>query len=173
MLGDGGVKLFEKINWLPDVYHMNESHDLPLAFNLYKKYKDLKEIENRLRFTNHTPEPGGNEKTDFLLLQKFGYFNEVPSEEIKKIAHIENDFLDHTGTAVRMSGRVNAVSKLHFKTLKSMWKEMESSNKIISITNAKNFNYWADDEMYKLYTKMMMRRWQKEKENANSFCLKK
>jgi starch phosphorylase len=153
LLGDGGAKLLEKINWLPDVYHMNESHGLPLAFNLYKKYKNLKEVENRLRFTNHTPEPGGNEKTNLLLLQKFGYFNEVPLEEIKKIAHIENDLLDHTGTAIRMSGRVNAVSKLHFNTLKSMWKEMESSNKIISITNAQNFIYWADDEMYKALKK--------------------
>jgi starch phosphorylase len=52
-----------------------------------------------------------------------------------------------------MAGRVNAVSKLHFNTLKSMWKEMESSNKIIAITNAQNFIYWADDEMYKALKK--------------------
>ena len=149
LLGDGGAKLLEKINWLPDVYHMNESHGLPLAFNLYKKYQNVKEVEKRLRFTNHTPEPGGNERTNLSLLQKFGYFNDVPLEEIKKIAHIENDLLDHTGTAIRMSGRVNAVSELHLKTLKSMWQGMKSSNKLISITNAQNFIYWADEEMYK------------------------
>jgi starch phosphorylase len=149
LLGDGGAKLLEKINWLHDIYHMNESHGLPLAFILYKKYRNVKEVEKRLRFTNHTPEPGGNEKTNLSLLQKFGYFEEVPIEEIKIIAHIENDLLDHTGTAIRMAGRVNAVSQLHGKTLAHMRKELDYSSKLISITNAQNFTYWADDEMYK------------------------
>jgi starch phosphorylase len=149
LLGDGGAKLFEKINWLPDIYHMNESHGLPLAFHLYKKYQDVKEVEKRLRFTNHTPEPGGNERTNLSLLQKFGYFNDLSPKEVRTISLIENEQLDHTGTAIKMSGRVNAVSRLHCKTLESMWREMRSSNKIISITNAQSFNYWADDEMYK------------------------
>lgn len=149
LLGDGGAELLEKLDWLPDIYHMNESHSLPLAFNLYKKYGNVKEVEKRLRFTNHTPEPGGNEKTNLLLLQKFGYFDDVPLEEIKKIAHIENGLLDHTGTAINMAGRVNAVSNLHRKTLANTWKDMETSNKLISITNAQNYSYWADEEMYK------------------------
>lgn len=149
LLGDGGAKLLEKINWLPDVYHMNESHGLPLAFHLYKKYKNVKEVENRLRFTNHTTEPGGNEKTNLLLLEKFGYFNDVPLEEVRKISQIENDLLNHTGTAIQMAGRVNAVSGSHCKTLKSIWKQLEGNQKLISITNAQNFTYWADDEMYK------------------------
>ncbi|MGZ8511187.1 MAG: alpha-glucan family phosphorylase, partial [Chitinophagaceae bacterium] len=34
LLGEGGAKLLEKLNWLPDVYHLNESHALPLAFYL-------------------------------------------------------------------------------------------------------------------------------------------
>lgn len=148
LLGDGGARLLEKINWLPDVYHMNESHGLPLAFHLYKKYQDVKEVQKRLRFTNHTPEPGGNEKTNLLLLQKFGYFYEVPLEEVREISLIENDLLNHTGTAIRIAGRINAVSELHFKTLKKMWQDMENI-KIISITNAQNFNFWADHEMYK------------------------
>ncbi|HRP54781.1 alpha-glucan family phosphorylase [Agriterribacter sp.] len=41
LLGQGGAKLLEKINWLPDIYHLNESHALPLAFYLFKKYKDM------------------------------------------------------------------------------------------------------------------------------------
>ena len=153
LLGDGGAKLLEKISWLPDIYQLNESHGLPLAFNLYKKYRDVKEVEKRLRFTNHTPEPGGNEKTNLSLLQKFGYFNDLPLEEIKKIARIENDLLDHTGTAISLAGRVNAVSYLHQMTLTDMWKDIGIDHKLISITNAQNFNYWADEEMYKALEK--------------------
>lgn len=149
LLGNGGAKLLEIINWQPDIYHMNESHGLPLAFYLYKKYMDIKEVEKRLRFTNHTPEPGGNEKPHLSLLQKFGYFNDVPMEEVLKISSIENGLLDHTVTAIRLAGKVNAVSGLHSKTLRLMLNGTDSSNKLIAITNAQNFDYWADEEMYK------------------------
>lgn len=149
LLGQGGAKLLEVINWQPDIYHMNESHGLPLAFYLHKKYAQVSEVKMRLRFTNHTPEPGGNEKTNPLLLQKFGYFNDVPLEEVLKISSIENEFLDHTGTAIRMAGKVNAVSALHRETLSCMRKETDNSNKLLAITNAQNFAYWADEELYK------------------------
>ncbi|MES1226266.1 MAG: alpha-glucan family phosphorylase, partial [Bacteroidota bacterium] len=39
LLGTGGAKLLELINWEPEIYHLNESHGLPLAFYLYNKYK--------------------------------------------------------------------------------------------------------------------------------------
>lgn len=149
LLGDGGAKLLEKINWLPDIYHMNESHGLPLAFNLFRKYRDEAEVKKRLRFTNHTPEPGGNEKSSFLLLQKFGYFHDLPSEEINRISLVENGMLDHTGTAIKLSGRINAVSNLHRETLFRMWKEIDVDAKLICITNAQNFDFWADADMYK------------------------
>ena len=32
LLGEGGARLLEVLNWEPDVYHLNESHGLPLAF---------------------------------------------------------------------------------------------------------------------------------------------
>src|SRR5689334_8851089 len=52
LLGDGGATLLEKLNWLPDIYHLNESHALPLAFHLYKRYKSTDAVKMRLRFTN-------------------------------------------------------------------------------------------------------------------------
>ncbi len=149
ILGNGGVKLLNKINWIPDIYHMNESHGLPLAYSLYKQFRNTKEVEKRLRFTNHTPEPSGNEKTNFSLLQRFGYFDGLPSEEVRKISFLENDRLDHTRSAMRMAGRVNGVSKLHCKTIRSMWSESIEENKLISVTNAQNFRYWANASMYK------------------------
>src|SRR6188474_1758937 len=60
LLGQGGAKLLEALDWEPDTYHLNESHGLPLAFYLYNKYKDLNEVKKRLVFTNHTPEEAGN-----------------------------------------------------------------------------------------------------------------
>jgi starch phosphorylase len=153
LLGEGGATLLEQIKWLPDIYHLNESHGLPLAFYLYKKYQNLKEVKKRLRFTNHTLEPGGNEKTNLLLLKQFGFFNDMPLEAVKNIAHIENNLLDHTATAFRLSGRVNAVSMLHNATVGHLRKETENNDNLIFITNAQNFAYWADEEMYKALNK--------------------
>jgi len=57
VLGFGGARLFEHLNWKPAVYHLNESHALPLAFYLYQQYRNTREVKKRLVFTNHTPKP--------------------------------------------------------------------------------------------------------------------
>lgn len=148
LLGDGGARLLEKINWLPDVYHLNESQALPLVFHLYKIYGSIEEVRKRLVFTNHTPEAGGNQKNEISFLEKSGFFCEVPVEEVKKITLPETDILDHTLTAIRFSSISNGVSKLHLQTLCKNWKSKAGDCEIISITNAQSFSYWADMEMY-------------------------
>lgn len=149
LLGEGGAKLMEALNWIPDIYHLNESHALPLAFYLYNKYRNTDEIKKRLVFTNHTPEEVGNQKTNMSLLEKMGFFSNIPLTEVKAIAQNNTDELDHTLTALRLSKKANAVSKLHLKTMGSMWTEHQGICETISITNAQNFNYWHDKEMYR------------------------
>ncbi|MGB5008167.1 MAG: glycogen/starch synthase, partial [Ferruginibacter sp.] len=148
LLGDGGARLLEKLNWLPDVYHLNESHALPLAFHLYKKYRQLTEIKKRLVFTNHTPEPGGNVKNELSFLDKLGFFCGISLEEVIQVTQTETEIFDHTLSALRLAGRANAVSRLHHQTLCNMWKDHKGTCIIHSITNAQHFSYWADAEMY-------------------------
>lgn len=148
LLGDGGAGLLEKLNWLPDVYHLNESHALPLAFHLYRKCRDVETVKKQLVFTNHTPEPGGNQKTSLRLLEKMSFFHDISTDEIRQIIHIEDDVMDHTLAALQMSGIANAVSKIHLQTIRSMWGGYEGICKLIAITNAQNAAYWADEEMY-------------------------
>ena len=149
LLGQGGARLLEALDWQPEVYHLNESHALPLAFYLYKKYKDVEEVKKRLVFTNHTPEEAGNQKTSMSLLDKMGFFNEIPLTEIKNITQTETEILNYTLTALRLSGRANAVSKIHQQTLNQMWKDYQNIGNFISITNAQSYAYWHDEEMYK------------------------
>jgi starch phosphorylase len=150
LLGEGGAKLLDKLNWIPDTYHLNESHALPLAFHLYKKYGSVKEVKKRLVFTNHTPEPGGNEKTHLGLLNKLGFFCGLNADSIRDIADTENDILDHTKTAIKLARKTNAVSALHRKYLSAMAGEIEGDGKnVIAITNAQSYAYWADPVMYK------------------------
>ncbi len=148
LLGKGGAKLLEKLNWLPDRYHLNESHALPLAFYLYKRLKNVEEVKKRLVFTNHTPEPGGNEKTDLVFLEKSGFFCDVPMTEIRAISHIENEELNHSLTALRLAGITNAVSKLHQQYLYRIWQGYHNTCSITGISNAQSFSYWHDPELY-------------------------
>jgi glycogen phosphorylase len=148
LLGEGSVKLLEALNWQPDIYHLNESHALPLAFYLYNQYKNIDEVKKRLVFTNHTPEESGNQKTNLGLLEKMGFFCDIPLTEVKAITQTQGDELDHTLTALRLSKKANAVSKMHQQTLCAMWTKQKNICDIIAITNSQNYLFWHDEGMY-------------------------
>jgi starch phosphorylase len=148
LLGAGGAKLLELLNWTPMVYHLNESHALPLAFYLYSKHKSVEKLKEQLVFTNHTPEEAGNQKTSMRLLEKMGVFCEIPITEIRAITKTEGEELNHTLTALRLSGRANGVSKVHQQTLCKTWGDELNVCPILSITNSQNFKYWHDKDLY-------------------------
>src|ERR1700749_359001 len=53
LLGVGGAKLIDELNFNPEVYHLNEAHGISSAFYLYKKYGSVEEVKKRLVFTTH------------------------------------------------------------------------------------------------------------------------
>jgi starch phosphorylase len=149
LLGEGGAKLLEELKWEPDVYHLNESHALPLAFYLFKRYGKIEDVKKKLVFTNHTPEAAGNQKSNISFLEKMGFFNDMSSDEIALICGPDCYELDHTDCALKMSGKSNGVSALHLQTLKRIWANKNYQNDIISITNGQHFGYWHEKEFYK------------------------
>lgn len=148
LLGIGGAKLFEHLDWQPQTYHMNESHALPLAFYLYNRYSNLEEVKSRLVFTNHTIEAGGNPEVEYWLLEKMGFFSGVPSGEIKALINSSANLLNYTEVALKFSKIANAVSRNHLGKLQQIWSSIPGICKMISITNAQNFNYWANGDLY-------------------------
>jgi starch phosphorylase len=153
LLGEGGAMLLEALNRQPEIYHLNESHALPLAFHLYNTLQNVEEVKSRLVFTNHTPEESGNEKNSLSLLEKMNFLCGIPINIIKAITQTEGDILDHTLTALRLSKKANAVSKMHHKTLLKMWNGRTGICDIISITNAQNYTYWHNEGMYQALEK--------------------
>ena len=149
LLGAGGAKLLDLLNVTPDVYHLNEAHGLPLAFYLYKKYKDLTEVKKKLVFTVHNPEPPGSRVGDLIMLHNIGFFCGLAIEEVREIINAGHNYLDFTLSALRMSGIANGVSEAHCKILHQQWKDYMGLCPIVCITNAQSFTFWADDEMYK------------------------
>jgi len=148
LLGVGGAKLLDELNFNPEVYHLNEAHAVSLAFYLYKKFGSKDEVKKRIVFTTHTPEEAGNEKHDIHLCYKMSYFNGLSLDEVRNLTGIQGDQFDHSLTALRFARKANGVSKLHGEVSRKLWNHYEGICPIHSITNAQDWEYWSDKPLY-------------------------
>ncbi len=149
LLGVGGAKLLDEMGYSPDLYHLNEAHAISAAFYLYRKFGNIEEVRKRLVFTTHTPEEAGNEKHDIYLCHKMSYFCGLSLEETRRITGISDDQFNHSLVALRFAHLANGVSQLHGHVSRAMWSKYEGICPIISITNAQNWRYWADKQLYR------------------------
>jgi len=144
VLGVGGAKVVEALGG-SDIYHLNEGHGLPAFFYL----KDQGLGKENFRFTTHTPEKAGNEEREGDFLNRMGFFGRyLDSSELSQYT-VNGGMLNYTVAALKLSKISNAVSKLHAKVSKGMWKDFEGVSKIIPITNAQNQTYWQDEPLKK------------------------
>jgi starch phosphorylase len=149
LLGIGGARLLDEIGYTPDVYHLNEAHGVSSVFYLYQKFgRDIEEVRKRLVFTTHTPEEAGNEKHDIHLCNKMSYFNGIHLDEVRRITGIHDDQFNHSLVALRFARKANGVSELHGHVSRRMWGGIDGVCPIIHITNAQNWRYWADKQLY-------------------------
>lgn len=149
LLGVGGAKLMDEIGFNPSLYHLNEAHGLSAAFYLYKKYNHkMEEVRKRLVFTTHTPEEAGNEKHDIYLCHKMSYFCGLSVDDVKKLYDHSDDQFNHSLAALRFAKLANGVSQLHGHVSRAMWSKYPNICPITSITNAQNWRYWADKQLY-------------------------
>jgi starch phosphorylase len=148
LLGIGGARLLDELNFNPDVYHLNEAHAVSCVFQLLKKFGSREELKKRLVFTTHTPEEAGNEKHDINLCHKMSYFNGYSLEEVREMTGMVDDQFNHSLVALRFARLSNAVSELHGHVSRKMWGKYEGICKIIHITNSQNWKYWADKQLY-------------------------
>jgi glycogen phosphorylase len=150
LLGVGGAKFLDEINYTPDVYHLNEAHAVSSVFYLYKKFKNkVEEVKKRLVFTTHTPEEAGNEKHDINLLGSLSFFAGLSLKEVREITGIHDNIFNHSLVALRFARKANAVSKLHGEVSRKMWGGYSGICEITHVTNAQNKLYWADNEIEK------------------------
>jgi starch phosphorylase len=149
LLGVGGAKLIDELNFEPEVYHLNEAHGFSSAFYLLNKYKSLDEVKKRLVFTTHTPEEAGNEKHDIYLCHKMGYFCGLSLDEVRKLTGIDDDQFNHSLAALRFARKANGVSELHGHVSRALWGKYEGICPITHVTNAQNWRYWADKQLYR------------------------
>jgi glycogen phosphorylase len=149
LLGVGGAKMLDEIGFNPDVYHLNEAHGVSAAFYLLNKFKSKEKVKEHLVFTTHTPEEAGNEKHDIYLCHKMSYFCGLPIDEVRKLTGITDDQFNHSLAALKFARLSNGVSRLHGEVSRAMWKKYEGIAPIKHVTNAQNWRYWADKQLYR------------------------
>jgi starch phosphorylase len=149
LLGVGGAKLMDEINFNPDLYHLNEAHGVSAAFYLHQKFGNLEDVKKRLVFTTHTPEEAGNEKHDIYLCEKMSYFCGMELEQVRTLSGMTDDLFNHSLAALRFAHLANGVSQLHGDVSRAMWSRYPGVCEIKAITNAQNWSYWADKQLYK------------------------
>ena len=148
LLGIGGAKLMDELGFNPEVYHLNEAHAVSSVFYLYNKFGSVEAVRERLVFTTHTPEEAGNEKHDIHLCNKMSYFDGLPLDEVRRLTGLKDDQFNHSLVALRFARKANGVSELHGHVSRKMWSSYEGVCPIIHITNAQNWKYWADKQLY-------------------------
>ncbi|WP_128546753.1 alpha-glucan family phosphorylase [Larkinella soli] len=144
LLGIGGARLLDALNYEPEVYHFNEAHAISAVFHLYQKFGNAEEIRKRMVFTTHTPEEAGNEKHDINQLNVMSFFGSVPLETVREFTGIQDGVFNHSLVALRLSRKANGVSKLHGEVSRHMWGSFSGIPEITHVTNAQNHRYWAD-----------------------------
>jgi starch phosphorylase len=144
VLGIGGAKIVEALGGA-DIYHLNEGHALPAFY--YLKNKGLGKAQ--MVFTTHTPEKAGNSEHDGNLLNEFGFFGRNLDEGELDEETTEGGQINYTVSALRMSGKANAVSELHCRVARDMWRGYDGIANIVPITNAQNQKFWQDPGLEK------------------------
>ena len=158
ILGIGGAKVVEALGG-SDVYHLNEGHGLPAFYYL----RDQGVKKNQLVFTTHTPEKAGNEEREARHLNRCGFFGRNLSEDALQKEMVNGGMINYTVAALRMAKKANAVSKLHAKVAKDMWKDYPGTCNIIPITNAQNQSFWQDKIIKRTWERKQVKAYQKRK----------
>jgi len=158
ILGIGGAKVVEALGGA-DIYHLNEGHALPAFYFL----KDKGVKKQHMVFTTHTPEKAGNEERDGRHLNRCGFFGRMLTDAELEKETVNGGQINYTVSALRMSKKANAVSKLHGVVANEMWKGYDKICKIIAITNAQNQNFWQDDVLQKAWQKANAKAFKKRK----------
>ena len=136
ILGVGGVRVLKAMGHAPAVYHLNEGH---AAFVVLQRIRDLceagasfetalAEVRRTTVFTTHTPVAAGHDAFPFHLVETHlaGAWGDLGGyrEQFLALGHYDNGsgpLFNMTALALRASGAINGVSRVHGEVTKQMW----------------------------------------------------
>ena len=171
VLGVGGVRVLRALGNTPAVWHANEGH---AAFMLLERLRELRAqnvpYEDAVRqirassiFTTHTPVPAGHDFfSEAQLIECIGAVWEemgLTREVVLGLGRhpVQDHGLFHMPVlAIRLSRRVNAVSKRHEEVSRRIWADLwpgrdQSAIPIGHVTNGVHANTWMSHHMTQMF----------------------
>ena len=156
VLGIGGLRMLQALDFNVRNYHMNEGHSALLAVELMRRFRfhdrrrsgghdyNIPGVRALCRFTTHTPIEAGHDKFDWGLVHELldGF---VDLEVLKQ--HAGEDRLNMTRLALNLSGFVNGVAQRHAETSRRMFPGYE----VHAVTNGVHPRTWAAPGFIELY----------------------
>jgi starch phosphorylase len=164
LLGFGGIKALDALQFKPDVFHLNEGHS---AFLLVQRLRDLMRegysfeqahaiVKTTTVFTTHTPVEAGNENFPTDMVEKYLKSKvadlDIPLDRILKLGMLhDSKTFWLPAFAIRCALHINGVSKIHAEVSRNLWKEVFPQRltcelPITHVTNGVHHS-WLSDEM--------------------------
>ncbi|MDY7107113.1 MAG: alpha-glucan family phosphorylase [Planctomycetota bacterium] len=181
VLGVGGMRMLEALGIYPSVVHLNEGH---CAFAVLELARGIMEREDRsfedvvekaaamTAFTTHTPVEAGHDRfTRSLVEETLGPLREdlgLSRRELMELGRVRPSSREEpfcmTVLGMKMSRSRNAVSALHARISRSMWRELwpkmpEDQIPIGYITNGVHVGTWLAVPMGRMYDRALGEDW--------------
>lgn len=162
VLGIGGVRILDALEYKATVYHMNEGHAAFLTLALMEDQlngaplasagdADIAAVREHCVFTTHTPVPAGHDR--FALDEASRILGAERLSFLERNGCIHEGLLNMTYVALRFSRFVNGVAMQHGKVSRSMFPEYNIS----AITNGVHAATWTSAAFQNLYSRHMPR----------------
>src|SRR5690606_11468557 len=175
VLGLGGVLALRALGLTPAVWHRNEGH---AAFVILQLMRDLiaagsswesalVDVRRSTVFTTHTPVPAGHDAFPFHMVEKHlaGCWGTLGEHRERFFALGEYDngggsLFNMTALALRSSGAINAVSRLHGEVTRAMWAPIWPGTPpeqvpVTSLTNGVHAATWVSPDMSALFDRYL------------------
>jgi starch phosphorylase len=174
ILGIGGVQALRALGITPSAWHLNEGH---AAFVSLQRIHDslaqgtsfsaaLEAVRQSTIFTTHTPVPAGHDAFAPHLVEEQlgGCWGGLGRHRDALLAlgaydNGSGSQFNMTALAMRTAASVNAVSALHGTVTREMWRPLEQSRSVTSITNGVHVPTWIAPELSALFDRHLGADW--------------
>ena len=173
--GLGGIRLLEKLNKKPDVFHSNEGHSAFIGLerikNLMEEHKlDFETAKEVIKastlFTTHTPVPAGHDTFQEHIIRAYlSHFSNHLNISWEKFIGLgrfnpkdSSEEFSMSVLATNLSQEINGVSKIHGKVSRDMFQRLypgyyPEELHIGYVTNGVHYYTWTNKLWQKEYDK--------------------
>lgn len=147
ILGIGGVKALEALNYSINVHHLNEGHAALAFIEKAKKVQsaDLSILKDAFAYTCHTPVAAGHDRFQKKTMQEI--LKDEDYALIKKYGQdpVHSDLINLTEQAMNTCKHVNAVAAKHGEVTRAQFPQHKE--RIQSITNGVHTHTWISESI--------------------------